>query len=121
MTKRYWSEGEFVDSSGVEWAGYAIVRDGRAQTPGGEELIPLPNASASFALSDYNPDRALGDALSLPYAKHEVTFAPNDFLDRSVFRSIVKRLHINNLYLYRCATVSATDLPGTPEADITSL
>lgn len=121
MTKRHWSAEEFTDSSGTEWTGYAIVRDGRAETPSGERLTPLPNAAASMALSDFNMDRALGDSLALPYGKHEVTFAPNDFLNTAVLRTIVKRLHINNQYLYRCATISATDLPGAAEADITAL
>lgn len=120
MIKRYWSSDEYTLSSGEGYTGYVLIDGKSAKTVNGSPLTPIDNASAAFALSDLFKDRLLDDKLTLPYNKHQVTFAPNDFLSTSTLKAIIKRLHINNMYLYRCAFAHDTALPSRSEEHITA-
>lgn len=120
MMKRFWSDGEFTLPSGEGYTGYALVDGKNASTITGTSLTPIANGAASFAVSTFQRDRLLPDIPTLPYNKHQVTFAPNDFLSTATLKAIVKRLHANNMYLYRCAFVHDTTLPGRDESEVAS-
>lgn len=113
--KKFWTHGdEFYDSNDNPYEGYVGVKDGKAyKFPNDEALTNRHTYLSNFRLSNMFFDRLLDDELELPYNKHQVTFAVNDFLNKGTLRTIIKRLHLNNHYLFKCATVSSPILPDT--------
>lgn len=114
FTKKFWSEGEFTTKSGGEYTGYVLVHGKRGYSfTTGEELVKKHNYLVNFRTSGMFFDRLLDDELELPYNLHQTTFAPNDFLNKTTLKAILKRLQLNNHYLFRCSTISETNLPCT--------
>ena len=56
-------------------------------------------------------DRILDEKLTLPYAKKEIQFHPNDFLNKGIIKSILHKLQSNNDFIYKCSTISDTLIP----------
>lgn len=69
--KKYWSYGEFVLPSGLEYNGYVRVKDGDVFMEGSDvQLTRSGNYLANFNASENFFDRMLGEELELPYNKH---------------------------------------------------
>lgn len=113
--KKYWSYGEYVLPSGLDYNGYVRVKDGVVYMEGSDvQLTRGGNYLANFNTSENFFDRILGDGLELPYNKHQVSLAPNDFIQSANIKAIIKRLNANNDYIFKCSTISSTVFPSTP-------
>ena len=110
--KKYWSNGEFVLSSGEKYFGYVGTYNGDAYIFDTEEkLIASETFTSKVNLSDKFFDRTLSHKMELPYKKEDVVFAANDFLHAGTVKTIVERLQENNMYLFRNAIVPNSILP----------
>lgn len=120
--KKFWSSGEFTKPNGGEYKGYVSIKNNQGYDYiTGEQLEKKHNYLVNFRTSPMFFDRLLDDELSLPYNKHQVSFAPNDFLNKTTLKSILKRLQYNNHYLFRCSTISETRIPNASSNEISVL
>ena len=109
--KKYWSEDEF-SLNGENYKGYVGIYEGDAYVY--DTFEPLTKKSTfytEFNCGHYFFDRILDEKLTLPYAKKEIQFHPNDFLNKGIIKSILHKLQSNNDFIYKCSTISDTLIP----------
>lgn len=124
MQKKYFSEDEFytidkVAKTHIPFTGYVIIDNGTAYSfATGEKLEVGSNYLSEVNLSDEYFDRILDEKLVLPHSIDECTFAPNDFLKKSVINKIIANLSDNNRYIFKNCIVPQNDFPLASEIPV---
>lgn len=117
--KKYWSSGEYSDQQNVAYQGYVGIYNGCAYAFGTKQLLKKKsNQYTDFNCSSFHFDRILDQKLKLPYSKKQCSLQANDFLNKSVIKNILKKIHLNNNYLYKCSTISNTKIPNSKNIGI---
>lgn len=103
-----------LDPEGANYTGLVEVSNGVAKTYYTQQLLePKRLFSTDLALSKFTYDRLVGDTVTLPYSLQEVSFEANDYLTFNLIKDRLRKLHINNTYVFSRMFIPNNDLPAT--------
>lgn len=117
--KKYWSINEFSRENGEDYTGYVGIFNKQGYIY--DTCEPLKNKTTYFTQFNIGGqffDRILDDKINLPYTKKELQLQPNDFLYKGTIKAILQKLQANNDFIYKCATISDTLIPGVDDCSI---
>ena len=99
---------------GTNFTGLVEIKDGIARTFYTQQLLePKRVFSTDLALADYTYDRLVDDTVNLPYSLSQVLFEANDYLTYNLFKDRLKKLHLNNTYVFSRMFIPNNDLPAS--------
>ena len=117
--KKYWSTGQFYRDNGQNYQGYVgIYKENGYIYDTKEKLNKLSSYFTQFNTGETFFDRILDEPIKLPYGKKETTFQANDFLYKGTIKDILRKLQLNNDYIYKCSTLSDTLIPAVDDCSI---
>lgn len=119
-----------VSPEGTNFTGLVEINNGVAKTFYTQQLLePKRLFSTDLALSKLTYDRLVGDTVILPYSLQEVSFEANDYLTFNLIKDRLRKLHINNTYVFSRMFIPNNDLPassnvrylGVPPSTVSSI
>jgi len=119
-----------VSPEGANFTGLVEIDNGVPRTFYTQQLLePKRLFSTDLALSKFTYDRLAGDTVTLPYSLQEVSFEANDYLTFNLIKDRLKKLHINNTYVFSRMFIPDNDLPassnikylGVPPSTVSSI
>jgi hypothetical protein len=103
-----------LDTEGTNYTGLVEINNGVAKSYYTQQLLePKRLFSTDLALSKFTYDRLVGDTVSLPYSLQEVSFEANDYLTFNLIKDRLRKLHINNTYVFSRMFIPNNDLPAS--------
>ena len=103
-----------LNTEGTNYTGLVEINNGVAKSYYTQQLLePKRLFSTDLALSKFTYDRLVGDTVSLPYSLQEVSFEANDYLTFNLIKDRLRKLHINNTYVFSRMFIPNNDLPAS--------
>lgn len=103
-----------LSTEGTNYTGLVEIKNGVAKTYYTQQLLePKRLFSTDLALSKFTYDRLVGDTVSLPYNLQEVSFEANDYLTFNLIKDRLRKLHINNTYVFSRMFIPNNYLPAS--------
>lgn len=78
-------------------------------------LSPAATFETDVLLSPYFKNRAIKDIVDLPYKESDILFQPNDFLNGKILNDRLKKLKLNNTFVYSRLFMADNDIPLSPD------
>jgi len=111
--KFYTNGGEFLLNN-ENYIGEVEINDGDIHTYITNYPLTIQQSFASDILaSELTYDRLISDIISLPYTLHDINVSANDYLTYNLISDKLKKLHINNSYVYSRMFIPNNDLPSS--------
>ena len=103
-----------LDTEGTNYTGLVEIDNGIVKSYYTQQVLePKRLFSTDLALSKFTYDRLVGDTVSLPYSLQEVSFEANDYLTFNLIKDRLRKLHINNTYVFSRMFIPDNDLPAS--------
>ena len=103
-----------LDTEGTNYTGLVEIDNGIVKSYYTQQVLePKRLFSTDLALSKFTYDRLVGDTVSLPYSLQEVSFEANDYLTFNLIKDRLRKLHINNTYVFSRMFIPNNDLPAS--------
>ena len=103
-----------LDTEGTNYTGLVEINNGVVKSYYTQQVLePKRLFSTDLALSKFTYDRLVGDTVSLPYSLQEVSFEANDYLTFNLIKDRLRKLHINNTYVFSRMFIPDNDLPAS--------
>jgi len=119
--KFYTYGGEFL-LDGENYIGEVEINDGDIHTYITNYPLAIQQSFASDILaSELTYDRLISDIISLPYTLDDISVGANDYLTYNLISDKLKKLHINNSYVYSRMFISNNDLPSSSNVKFVGL
>jgi len=111
--KFYTKGGEFL-LNGQNYIGEVEINDGHIHTYITNYPLTIQQSFASDILaSELTYDRLITDVITLPYSLTDISIGANDYLTFNLISDKLKKLHINNSYVYSRMFIPNNDLPAS--------
>jgi hypothetical protein len=103
-----------LNTEGTNYTGLVEINNGVAKSYYTQQLLePKRLFSTDLALSNFTYDRLVGDTVTLPYSLQDVSFEANDYLTFNLIKDRLRKLHINNTYVFSRMFIPNNDLPAS--------
>jgi len=103
-----------LDTEGTNYTGLVEIDNGIVKSYYTQQVLePKRLFSTDLALSKFTYDRLVGDTVSLPHSLQEVSFEANDYLTFNLIKDRLRKLHINNTYVFSRMFIPNNDLPAS--------
>lgn len=109
-----YTTGNAFTLTGTDYTGYFNTLDGVAYAGKTSLLTPLSNKSNylnDVYLSTFYFDRDITETPTLPYSLNEVKFKINEFITADSINEKLRKLNLNNQFLYSRFFIQNSDLP----------